>query len=205
MNYKVTISMPCYGRQIRTKRAINSIINQTEKSWEALIVGDNCPVIQELIDSGEYNNDYPIESKFVLENLPINYGHCGYAITNMNIKRAVGEYFVFMANDDVILSNHLENYLSEIEGTDYDFVYFDSFTRYDGIRKSKLEINHIGHSELIIRTDFLRKMPEHTKDYGHDWQLIQNMINSGAKFKKATSEQTTYHVMSNPLDKEIWD
>jgi glycosyltransferase involved in cell wall biosynthesis len=129
--------MPCYGRPIRTKRAINSIINQTEKSWEALIVGDNCPVIQELIDSKEYNNHYPTESKFVLENLPINYGHCGYAITNMNIKRAVGEYFVFMANDDIILNNHLENYLSEIEGTDYDFVYFDSFTRYDGIRKSK--------------------------------------------------------------------
>mgnify|MGYP003704754731 CR=1 FL=1 len=71
MKPKVTISMPCYGRPIRTKRAINSIINQTEKSWEALIVGDNCPVIQELINSGEYNNDYPIESKFVLENLPI--------------------------------------------------------------------------------------------------------------------------------------
>lgn len=205
MKYKVTISMPCYGRPIRTKRAINSIINQTETNWEALIVGDNCPNIQQLIDSGEYNNDYPENSRFVLENLPVNYGHCGYAITNMNIQRAKGEYFVFMANDDIILSNHLENYLSEIEGTDYDFVYFNSFTRYDGLRNSKLEINHIGHSELIIRTDFLKKMPEHTKDYGHDWQLIVNMINAGAKFKKASSEEATYHVMSNPLDKEIWD
>ena len=54
MNYKVTISMPCFGRPLRTKRAINSIINQTEQNWEALVVGDNCSNIQQLIDSGEY-------------------------------------------------------------------------------------------------------------------------------------------------------
>jgi glycosyltransferase involved in cell wall biosynthesis len=205
MNYKVTISMPCYGRPLRTKRAIDSVINQTEKNWEALIVGDCCPNIQQIIDSGEYNTDYPNESRFVLENLPVNYGHCGYEITNMNIQRARGEYFVFMANDDLILNNHLENYLSEIEGTEYDFVYFNSFTRFNGVRDSKLEINHIGHSELIIRTEFLKNMPYHTKDYGHDWQLIANMIHKGAKYKKANSELTTYHVMSSPNDLEDID
>jgi glycosyltransferase involved in cell wall biosynthesis len=205
MKHKITISMPCYGRPIRTKRAIDSIINQTEKSWEALIVGDNCSNIEELIKSGYYNNHYPTESKFVLENLPINYGHCGYAITNMNIKRAEGEYFVFMANDDLILNNHFEHYLKEIEGTDLDFVYFNSYTRFGGIRNSRLEFSQVGHSELIIRTEFLKKMPDHSKDYGHDWQLIENMINSGAKYKKAESEETTYHVMGNPQDAEPFD
>lgn len=205
MNYKVTISMPCFGRPLRTKRAINSIINQTEQNWEALVVGDNCSNIQQLIDSGEYNNDYPENSRFVLENLPVNYGNCGYAITNMNIKRAKGEYFVFMANDDFILSNHFEHYLSEIEGADYDFVYFNSYTRFGGIRNSKLELSKVGHSELIIRTEFLKKMPDHSKDYGHDWQLIENMINAGARYKKANSEQTTYHVMGNPQDPELID
>jgi hypothetical protein len=53
----------------------------------------------------------------------------------------------------------------------------------------------IGHSELIIRTEFLRQMPTHNEHYGHDWSLIQNMMLNG-KHKKAENSPATYHVMS---------
>ena len=50
----------------------------------------------------------------------------------------------------------------------------------------------IGHSELIIKTEFLQQMPTHDEHYGHDWALIFNMANSG-KHKKATTGKAKFN------------
>lgn len=199
---RITISMPCFGRPARTKRAIDCIVNQTISDYEALVVGDNCPNMQSIIDSGFYAGI----SQLRLENLSENYGGWGYHITNMNIQRANGDYFLFMANDDVIEPNHFESRLKHIEGTEYDFVYFNSNVRPDGgyVRKAKLEISGIGHSELIIKTEFLKRMPPHQAIYGHDWHLIDAMMRTGAKYKYVDDEPT-YTVMNFPHDQEEID
>jgi len=203
---KVTISMPCFGRPQRTIRAIECIANQTINGWEALVVGDGCSVTQDFIFSN-YFSDIVRDANARGNDLRIsnnseNKGGSGYYITNQNIQRAKGEYFVFYANDDVIMPNHLENYLSEIDGTDYDFIYFDSYVEpYGGIRDTTLRYGGIGHSEIIAKTDFLRTMPPHNAEYGHDWHLIEAMANSG-KNKKAVNKPYTYIVKSVPAKKE---
>jgi len=192
--------MASYGRPQRTIRAINSIANQTINGWEALVIGDGCPVMQDYIDS-EYFKDI-IEmcsyngNDLIIQNNPTNQGGNGFAIINRNIEEAEGKYFVFFANDDIILPNHFENYLSQIEETDLDFVYFNSEVKpINSLRVSRLEYGMIGHSELIVRTEFLRQMPTHNEHYGHDWALIQSMMLNG-KHKKAENCPATYHVMS---------
>ena len=136
---RVSISLPCYGRPKRTIRSIENICNQTINGWEALVVGDGCPIMQDYLDSN-YFSDLIYESKKMgnildISNLTENKGGHGYYITNMNIERAKGKYLTFFANDDEILPNHLESYLSGIENTNYDFVYFDSFIEpYNGNR-----------------------------------------------------------------------
>ena len=197
---RLTLSMASYGRPQRTIRAINSIASQNINDWEALVIGDGCPVMQDYLDSG-YFNDIRIEctnrgNDLYIDNNPINQGGNGFAIINNNIKIAQGKYFVFFANDDIILPNHFENYLSQIENTDLDFVYFDSFVApRNAIRNAQLQYGMIGHSELIVKTDFLRQMPTHNEHYGHDWALIQSMIQNG-KHKKAVNCPPTYQVMS---------
>jgi glycosyltransferase involved in cell wall biosynthesis len=190
---KVSIIMPCLDRPQSTKRAIHSILSQSETSWEAFIIGDNCSNIESLIKNKEYIEQDP--NKFIIENLPKRYGGYGYHIRNEYIKRANGDYVVFLDNDDYFLENHLENYLSEIENTDMHFVYYNTWVIHNGERYPRLEENHIGHSELIIRTDFLKTIPKVSSNYGHDWELIQNMINMGARSKKANSRKLTYRVM----------
>lgn len=197
---RLTVSMPCFGRPERTIRAINCIANQNINGWEAFVVGDGCPVMRDfieseyfagLIDQCSYNGN-----DLMICNNPVNQGGHGFAITNNNIKIAQGEYFTFFANDDIILPNHFENYLSQIEGTDLDFVYFNSEVKpTNSLRVSRLEYGMIGHSELIVRTEFLRQMPTHNEHYGHDWALIQSMMQNG-KHKKAENCPATYHVMS---------
>jgi glycosyltransferase involved in cell wall biosynthesis len=197
---RLTVSMPCYGRPQRTIRAINCIANQSINGWEALVIGDGCPVMQDFIDSDYFKDLIEMCSyngnDLIIENNPVNQGGHGFAITNHNIEVAQGEYFTFFANDDIILPNHFENYLSQIEGTDLDFVYFNSEVKpTNSLRVSRLEYGMIGHSELIIRTEFLRQMPMHDEHYGHDFALIQNMMQNG-KHKKAENCPATYYVMS---------
>jgi glycosyltransferase involved in cell wall biosynthesis len=197
---RLTVSMPCYGRPQRTIRAIECIANQTANNWEALVVGDGCQVMKDYLSSG-YFNDIEVEcgkrgNDLIIVNNSVNQGGHGFAITNRNIQLAEGKYFTFFANDDIILPNHFENYLSQIEGTDLDFVYFDSFVApRNAIRNAQLQYGMIGHSELIIRTQFLKSMPTHNEHYGHDWQLIENMAKIG-RHKKAENSPATYHVMS---------
>ncbi len=197
---RLSLSMPCYGRPQRTIRAINCIANQNINGWEAFVIGDGCPVMQDFIDS-EYFSVLIDQCSYngnslIINNNPVNQGGHGFAITNRNIEEAEGKYFLFFANDDIILPNHFENYLSQIEGTDLDFVYFNSEVKpINSLRVSRLEYGMIGHSELIVRTEFLRQMPMHNEHYGHDWALIQNMMLNG-KHKKAENCPATYHVMS---------
>ena len=197
---RLTLSMASYQRPQRTMRSIECITNQNINGWEALIVGDGCPFLNEILPTDALDPYYAKAEEggntLIVENLLENMGGYGYHIINQNIERAKGEYFIFYANDDIILPNHFENYLSAIEGTDLDFVYFNSNIMGEYTRNTNLNFGHIGHSELIIRTEFLKKMPKHTNTYGHDWDLIQNMINAGAKYTKADSHPPTYIVKS---------
>lgn len=191
--------MPCYGRPMRTRRAIDCILNQNINGWEALITGDGCPYMADLITSSEYVDKIrEAESrgnKVYLSNNHTNHGGWGYKIINDNIQKAKGKYFLFMSNDDVITENHFKSYLSDIETYQLDFAYYDTFIKPTGtIRRPVLKNGYIGHSELIIRTEFLKKMPPHEDKYGHDWTLIDNMIKAGgnsAYFHK----DPTYFVM----------
>lgn len=203
---RLTVSMPCYGRPQRTIRAINCIANQNINGWEALVIGDGCPVMQDFIDSDYFKDIIETCSyngnDLIIQNNPINQGGHGFAITNHNIEVAQGKYFVFFANDDIILPNHFENYLSQIENTDYDFVYFDSWVEpRNSKRIAQLQYGSIGHSELIIKTDFLRQMPMHDAEYGHDFALIQTMMQNG-KHNRGDGCPLTYKVMSLSDNKE---
>ncbi len=212
MSCKVTISLPFYKRPERTKRAILSLWNQTMPLFEILATGDHCPfymdIIEELVGTEiaitdqtvfGYNCNRNFQSKpaVYFHNLAKNYGGWGYEIRNRHILEASGEFFMFGGSDDVVQPNHVQNYLSYIDGTDYDFVYFNSFIEPENrIRDAQLVPGSIGHSELIVRTEFLRKMPPHHEFYGHDWKLIENMINAGARYKKAEGAPVTYIVKS---------
>lgn len=201
MTPRLTVSIPCFGRPERTKRAINCILDQDINGWEALIVGDECDLFQDLISSGymEMAREKAMSQGNILDYYqwrPRSGGH-GYKITNHNIQVAKGKYLVFYANDDIILPTHFRNYL-EIERTSYDYMYFDSYINVlKEPRRSILAKDHIGHSEIIIKTELAKKLPPHTDQYGHDWDFINNMIHNGTG-AKSNSKNYTYRVMSIP-------
>jgi glycosyltransferase involved in cell wall biosynthesis len=184
MEPKVTISMPCYGRPERTKRAIQSILDQDMNGWEALIIGDCCPDFEKLIESGWLHENREEASlkgnRLAFGNRSHRNGGYGYFITNLNIQGASGEYLTFMANDDIILPHHLSTYVKAIELTGKDFCYLDSWLDpIDQVRVPTLAPSQIGHSEIIVKTELARKAPPHSPHYGHDWEFIDFLRKNG--------------------------
>lgn len=204
---RLTISLRCYGRPQRTIRAIKSVLKQNTNNWELIITGDACPHFE----TNEFKNFIQAAKLYAMQNgntitcsnNSMHTGSCGYQIINHDIAIAKGRYFMFMSNDDVMLSNHAANYLRHIEGTPYKWVYFDTWLRpANGIRLAELEKDRIGHSELIIETEYLRSMPAHGPNYGHDWELVQNLMIGTKLYKKAVGAPQTYQVMSVPGNQE---
>lgn len=196
---RITISIACFGRPERTKRSIQCILDQDINGWEAFIMGDCCPHFQKLIDSGYLQSIKEEQEKkgniIHYFNAEVNGGGCGYKLINYAIENATGKYFIFYANDDVILNNHFSNYL-EIENTDLDYMYFNSWVDvWNKQRTALLGNSQIGHSEIILKTELAKKLPPHEKHYGHDWDFIYNMTKQG-KGSKSNSRELTYRVMS---------
>jgi glycosyltransferase involved in cell wall biosynthesis len=198
MQPRITISMTAFGRPERTKRSIQCILDQDINNWEAFIMGDCCPDFQKLIDSGYLQSIKEEQEKkgniIHFFNAKENGGGCGYKLINHAIQNATGKYFIFYANDDIILNNHFSNYL-EIENTNLDYMFFDSLLDpTDKIRVSKLMICEIGHSEIILTTELARQLPEHSSEYGHDWAFIDGMSTKG-KGEKSKNNILSYRVM----------
>lgn len=198
---RITLSIACYGRPERTKRSIQCILDQDISGWEAFIMGDACPDFQKLIDSGYLQSIKEEQEKkgniIHYFNAETNGGGCGYKLINHAIKNATGKYFVFYANDDIILPNHFINYL-EIENTDLDYMIFDSWVDpINQIRIARPFKDAIGHSEIILKTSLAKTLPEHSAMYGHDWDFINAMINRG-EGKRSESKHLSYRVMHVP-------
>ena len=203
----LTVCVPCFGRPQRTKRIVEQIVSQRfDGCWEAFVIGDCCPDFQNLMDEGFFADMQKriagTQNALIVSNMPMHGGGCGYVIRNKVKELANGQYFIYVDNDDCIEPNHFQNYVDSINGTDLDFAYHDVYVDcWKHKRNAMLQFGSIGHAELVIRTEYLKQMPPHGSEYGHDWQLIQAMIDRGAKYMKF-DKQPTYKVMSLPNFKE---
>lgn len=205
-NRRITVCVPCFGRPQRTKRIAECLANQNIDNYEMFFIGDHCNAFESLISDGfwdrlgEFTRSRNVD--LFAYNLANHFGGYGYAIRNKMKRLASGEYLCFVDNDDYVSANHLQHYLSEIENTDYDFVYYNTFDNSRGIiRNVEPAMGLIGHAELCIRTDFFATLPDQSAHYGHDWEMIQDMLNKG-KHKKAESPNYTYKIMGTPYNRE---
>jgi glycosyltransferase involved in cell wall biosynthesis len=203
---RICIIVPCWKRPAGTRRIINNILNQTINNWEAFVIGDGCPVFNTLFDSREAEFYQKVAqrdgNKLHLFNLDKNYGGYGYHILNYGIQNTLAKYIVIGNNDDMIMPFHFENYLSEIENTDYDLVAYKTFCAFNNtydlsLRKTCFEKGGVGNAEIIMKTETARKY-QYTQEYGHDWEFIKNFV-SNEKVKLGESKCLSYVIMHSAV------
>ncbi|NVJ69608.1 MAG: glycosyltransferase family 2 protein [Alphaproteobacteria bacterium] len=105
---KITIVIATYNRPQLLRSAIQSILNQTEKDWILLIVGDSCSAetAAMIADIGD--------DRIFYVNLPVRCGEqAGPNTAGMLAARS--PYVAFANHDDIWLPDHLERALSVLE------------------------------------------------------------------------------------------
>lgn len=121
----ISVIIPCYNTEKYIEKCIDSILNQTYKNIEII-----------LIDDLSTDNTYNIISSYAEKHKNIiaiqNKKNSGAAYSrNIALKHAKYELISFIDSDDYIDSNYYESMIKLIEKDNSDIVVCDICTRYD--------------------------------------------------------------------------
>ena len=117
MNPKISVIISTYNRPKMLQRAVDSVLAQTFKDFELIIVDDHSKEPPKL-------NLPPDEKRVIAMRLPYN---TGYQVRpkNIGIMIAKGQYIAYLDDDNVYLPNHLEVLYKAIKKHNADVVYGD--------------------------------------------------------------------------------
>lgn len=131
----VSVIMPAYNASEFIQEAIDSVIAQSYRNWELLIIDDGSTDRTSTIISQNLLADDRIKA-FYQEN-----GRQGKA-RNLGLKNAKGDYIAFLDADDKWLPEKLAIQLKEIDQFNADLVFSDSFVFFDNqLPEKKIRLN----------------------------------------------------------------
>ncbi len=142
-NPLITVYTPTYNRcNLLMKRALPSVLAQTYRNFEYIVVGDGCSDSTE--DVVKCINDSRIKFYNIKRKRPDhNYDSTkdwflsATYPANFALKKARGQYIAKIDDDDIWHPNHLENMLSYIQRTPFEFI----TSSYEEERNNKKTIN----------------------------------------------------------------
>ncbi|MEG0643131.1 MAG: glycosyltransferase family 2 protein [Clostridia bacterium] len=136
---KVSIVLPVYNRESTLESCINSIVNQTYKNIEIIIV-----------DDGSTDKSHDIINKFKkIDNRIIYIYTKNKGVSNarnIGINKSSGEYITFVDSDDMIKTDTIYKMVEKIS-TGYDFVRFNYY--YSNEYKLDSNMGQVIEDELL--------------------------------------------------------
>lgn len=120
---KVSIIIPAYNCAPYITDAMKSVLNQTYKDYEIIVVDDgSTDNTREIME--EYIKKYSEKIRYLYQE---NKGVC--AARNKGIKEAEGKYLAFLDQDDIWLREFLQKMVEKIE-QGFDWVVCDNYKEY---------------------------------------------------------------------------
>ena len=115
---KVSVIVPVYNVEEYIEKCLNSLVNQTLKDIEIIVVNDGSPDnSQKIID--KYTKKYSNIKSFIKENGGLSDAR------NYGIKKASGEYIAFLDSDDYVKEDMYEKMYLKAKEKDFDIVVCD--------------------------------------------------------------------------------
>ncbi|MFD0962616.1 glycosyltransferase family 2 protein [Pseudofulvibacter geojedonensis] len=155
---EVSIIIPCYNRAHIIKDTLNSVLNQSYKNWECVIVDDGS-TDDSLIVLEHYKK---LDSRFRYYNRPEQAVKGSSSCRNIGIKKSKGKYIIFLDSDDLLAFDSLENRVMCFKETpQFDFLVFQMEIFHEEIPDLKLKQgkqNLMSHKEIF--NSFLRMRSE---------------------------------------------
>lgn len=131
-NILVSVIIPTYSRNVTLTRAIDSVLKQTHKNFEVIVVDDNPPESSWRKSTEEIMSSYEQDRRVrYIQNVQ----NCGGAVARNNgILTARGDYIAFLDDDDEYFPTKLEKQLNCFIKTEHKklaLVFCDAVMTYD--------------------------------------------------------------------------
>lgn len=134
----ISVVVPCFQVENFLERCVNSILNQTFKNFEIILVDDgSTDATRDICDFYAYR--FPTIKVIHKENGGLSDAR------NVGIENAVGEYICFIDSDDSVHPDYLRILFEMIESTDADI----SVCSYREVNEPCLIYDNITESEVI--------------------------------------------------------
>lgn len=147
----ISVIVPAYNEEKRIKKCIDSILNQTFKNFELIIVNDGSTDNTDLIVRQYLNTDKRI--KYIDSK---NEGQG--AARNKGILQAKSKYITFVDSDDTIENNMLELLYNEMIMKKADVVICDLYKIIENTNKKVVFKNYIKYSN-VNKINFMLSHP----------------------------------------------
>jgi glycosyltransferase involved in cell wall biosynthesis len=154
--YKISVVMPVYNTEAYLDKSIKSVLNQTMRDFELIIVNDASSD-----NSLNIINKYAAQDKRIrVINMPQNSGAA--AARNEGIKYIEGKFSLFVDSDDVLQFNMLQKMYDEALKRNLDIVVCDAIV-YDHEMQRISYDNAISSS--LLQLDYLKNKKLTTFSY----------------------------------------
>ena len=143
MDKKISIIVPAYNSEGTIERCINSILQQTYKNFELILVDDGSnDKTPQLLD------DYALLDERIKAMHKVNGGVS--SARNVGLENATGEYITFCDADDLFLEYALENYIKSFESNESVDAVFSKYVSADSSKEPTHDICSIVSRHNII-------------------------------------------------------
>lgn len=177
---KIAIIIPCFNQGDYLAEALDSVIEQSLKDWECIIV-----------DDGSTDKSAEIAKLYVQKDKRISYIYQDNsgpsAARNKGVEQTTAPLLFFLDADNMILSNFLKR------GVDYmnlhpNTVLYNAKAEYFGMQKGEFKLHYSSYKDLLVsnsidcacvvhRTDFNRigGFDEQLRGY-EDWEFFIRLL-----------------------------
>lgn len=214
--------MATYNRSQLISESLDSILNQSYKNWECLIVDDESQddthgVVKSYLDK-DLRFKYLKRSEDHKKGLP--------GCRNYGLEKASGDYVIFFDDDDIVHPQNLSTCIDVLENLEYDFCHFkkkafiNDFKKFDKI-SSEISKFSIGQKEIeaVVTNDIAlasctvmwkKECFEKTKfleslKYAEEWECYTRILLKG--FTGVGIRTTLYYNRKHPNSNtgEFWE
>ncbi|TDM03848.1 glycosyltransferase family 2 protein [Macrococcus carouselicus] len=185
---KVSIIMPAYNAELFIEDAINSVINQTYRNWELLVI-DDCST----------DCSAAIIKTYVEQDNRINYikniVNSGVSVTRNNgLTASTGHFIAFLDSDDIWQPTKLEKQIALLQAKKGSFsftnlTYIDKHNEVLGQStlklpeevkyKKLLKHNYIPCSSVVVEKNYLKPFHEDAYNFHEDYYQWLNILKTG--------------------------
>lgn len=189
-----SIIMPCTcaeykngatNRDIKLKRAIDSVLDQTYKEWELVVISDGCDKTVEIVNS--FQNSQIRVAKAIKQAGIVAVGR----LRNIGISLAKGEWITYLDSDDVIGENHLQIIRQQAnnEWLFYNDYSFNKAGRRFEERECIIRAGRCGTSNITHQKSLNAKWQDYSAYGFDDWNMIKGLM----KFQHSKIETPEYY------------